>query len=146
MTQEIKIRFGGDSRNKLNTRGIMPCHEDGEEWTDDALATLNRQKTNVVVETEDEAEALLKAVDRMRDRVPAGGIAGGEGTTWMTHAHQRAFNRVHSELVDACKERGWCGFEPEPDDITVVCGCDTEWTCKETESQIICPRCGPVEV
>jgi len=91
MEYPIKIRWTGDARTKLATRYFEPAQADGVE-PDHVTAMLNRQKTNVVVESEEEHNALRRGLENMIEtRSP-------EWTTWMTAAHMRAYKRVANEL------------------------------------------------
>ena len=101
---DIKIRLTGDTRSKLMSRGVVPSLEDGEDWASEAEEVLTRQKTNIVVVSESEARALDRAISILEMFSP-------RGCTWMTPSHERAVRRVRSEWEEACRERGWCGFE-----------------------------------
>lgn len=84
----IKVRWTGDARTKLVTREIEPSD------CNNALNTLTRQKTNVVVENGMEKSELLECLNAALRRSPS-------GTVWMTPQHKSAFERVRSELSEA---------------------------------------------
>jgi len=100
MTEAIKIRLTGDSRSKLHTREVEVMLADEEPRADEVAKTTDRQKTNLVVETQEEAQALSDALKRVRDRDP-------DYCVWMTHNHKRAYRRVWKELREEMAERGW---------------------------------------
>jgi len=116
MEAPIKIRMTGDSRSKLQSRGIVPAWEDGDDDAEAAFNALNRQKTNIVMKTEQEARGVLRGVEKMTMRHP-------RSCTWMTGPHMRAFERVERELISELKERELCGFEPDTS-VTVDCPTD----------------------
>ena len=94
LDEPIKIRWTGDARSKLLTRSMVPTLEDGHEWPEYAIETMQRQKTNIVINTRAELMAFEHALDNMLMRVQ-------RETVWMTAAHERAFERVHSDLIEA---------------------------------------------
>ena len=96
----IKVRWTGDAREKLLSRELTPRAEDGDEGAETAMNTLTRQKTNIVVDSKEEAQPLKKALDTACGRSPT-------GTVWMTPAHLSAFKRVRAEVTQAMNERGW---------------------------------------
>ena len=87
----IKISWTGDARTKLVTRYFEPAQADGDEL-DGVTKMFARQKTNVVIKSEEERNALRRGLENMIEtRSP-------EWTTWMTAAHMRAYKRVSKEL------------------------------------------------
>lgn len=92
-------------RHQSKSRGLVrPARRRGGHFVDFdaepytlAARTLERQKTNVVVNTVEEAEALVGALDRY--------VGGGTtGQTWMNKAMDKAFQRVQAEVRDALSE------------------------------------------
>nr|WP_144064057.1 hypothetical protein [Haloferax volcanii] len=89
----IKVSWTGKARSKAWGHFV---DFDAEPYTL-AARTLERQKTNVVVNTVEEAEALVGALDRY--------VGGGTtGQTWMNKAMDKAFQRVQAEVRDALSE------------------------------------------
>lgn len=88
-----KIAWTGDARIKLGTRRIeaaLASEEDRARKAELAWGTLTRQKTNVVINSREEAEALRTFVSELeRD---------GDGRVWLTWAHNRAYKRILGEL------------------------------------------------
>jgi hypothetical protein len=108
----------------------MPAFEDGVEWAEDARAALGRQKTNIVINNESEAEGIKTALERLRARQPAKGAGtANNGCVWMSNAHMRAFDRVYDELISALEEREWLGHEQTPNQI--------KWKCPECGKEAI---------
>jgi hypothetical protein len=83
----IKVSWTGKARSKAWEHFV---DFDAERYTL-AARTLERQKTNVVVNTVEEAEALV-------------GGGGTAGRTWMNKAMDKAFQRVQAEVRDALSE------------------------------------------
>ena len=93
LDEPIKIRWTGDARTKLITRYFEPAQADGAE-PDSVTKMFNRQKTNVVIESEEELNALRRGLDSLiNTRSP-------KWTVWMTGAHMRAYKRVRNELPE----------------------------------------------
>lgn len=93
----IKIKWSGDARSKFKNRKVRARVNDEGPHGDETLATLDRLKTRVVVESEDEAialESMLAGQARKR-------------YTWTTDAHVSAYERVLDELRDAMEARDW---------------------------------------
>ena len=54
----------------------------------------------------------------------------------------RAFNRVHSELVEALREREWCGYEPKPEKKQIDCpNCENSVVSGEVGEEVFCISC-----
>lgn len=84
--------------------------EGWEEWSLDledngrpavAYRTLNRQKTNVIIKTVEEATALHNVLDWYS----TGG--GPRGITWMNMAMENSARRVRKEIREGLEERGY---------------------------------------
>lgn len=93
----IKIRWAGEARMKINSHNLDFDSEKSERVT----RTLDRQKTNAVIETVDEAEALANEMDRYRHD------AGFEGRSWVNGAIASACDRIRGEIITAMGERGY---------------------------------------
>mgnify|MGYP007039260602 FL=1 len=98
LPEPIKIKWVGDARTKLVTREIEPQTADGV-MPDSAFNPMARQKTQIVIKTYEELQAIHTALKGARMR-SSGGIV------WMTPAHERAYDRVHRELREAVSELG----------------------------------------
>lgn len=66
-----------------------------------AYRAFGRQKTNVVMETVEEAQSVYAVLGRYANG------AGRHGITWMNHAMQRSVRRVRREIREALAERGY---------------------------------------
>jgi len=140
MTEPIKIQWTGDARTKLGTRYIESRLYSNEEGVavnaERAMDTLTRQKTQVVIETEEEAKAFMRFIKRaVRD--------GDNGRTWTTAAHLRAFERVMGEFISGLKEREWMGYEPDeyPNGFNWTCpNCGKDHVSGD-DSRLFCMNC-----
>lgn len=102
----IKVRWSNDSAslNKFLTRQIEPAKgtpNDRQDFVPEvprlAAATVTRQKTNVVIETEEERDALLLMLRQF-----GGGIAHpASGGKWATKSQHDAIKRVISDIESA---------------------------------------------
>lgn len=96
----IKVRFTGDARTKFHSRQLEPMHgtpteqlSQGEDMLHRATDVAGREKTNLVVRSDDELEAILTNLRQFRDLAnPA------TGASWATRNHLKAVDRVISEL------------------------------------------------
>jgi len=89
----IKIRMIGYTRNR-----IAEYNADFQsERSDRFLSALNRQKTNIVVLSPEEAQAVITEF----------GEYDSSMRSWMTAASDMALNRVQNEIIDAMRERGY---------------------------------------
>jgi predicted transcriptional regulator len=93
----IKINWTGDARTKFKTRSVRARVDDGVESGELTMATLDRLKTRVVVETEREAEALEVMLENQ----------ARAKYTWTTEAHTKAYWRVLDELRNGMRARDW---------------------------------------
>lgn len=123
----VQVKWTGDARQKMSSRGVMPAYEDGADWAETAREALNEYASIIKLRTREDAAAFLKGLDRVRSREP-------QTCTWMTGAHGRAYDRVYSEVLDALTEQGvavdasglgapsleWPEDEDEQDDRTTV--------------------------
>lgn len=96
----IKISWTGVARRKIKGLNL----DFDSDQSDRVVAALDRQKTNVVIRTVDEATAVAS---EMRSYVDCG---GRDGRVWMNGPASKACERVMNDVVDAMRERG---FEPE---------------------------------
>ena len=90
----IKIDWTGDARQKFRGRKVDARINDGGPHGEETAATLDRYKTIVSVETEEEAEALEAMLEGMVDA----------GYSWQTENHTKAFRRVLKELREGMDE------------------------------------------
>ncbi len=116
----IKVRWTGRLRARIQERqwDYVATKNDEGEWVvaeehygDDAdplkrcnalaYRALTRQKTNVVMETVDEAQAVYRVVSYYTDG------AGRHGITWMNGAMQSSARRVSREIRDGLEKRGY---------------------------------------
>lgn len=105
----IKIRWRGSLRDRVGERQWdmgATRNEDGEwvpdpdardEWAPAAYAALSRQKTNVVIKTVEEAEAVYATLGYYASGDGPGGI------TWMNAAMAKSARRVRREIEDGLK-------------------------------------------
>lgn len=93
LPEPIKIKWAGDARTKLLTREIEPATAD-EILPECAFYPMTRQTTQIVIETHNELDAIENALSWARER-------SSRSTTWMSPAHERAYDRVHRELAQA---------------------------------------------
>lgn len=143
-SEPVKIQWTGDARVKLGTRYIesrlQSDDADTAETANRAMSTLTRQKTQIVIKSEQEANALMGFLKRaVRD--------GDSGRTWTTINHFRAFERVKADLIDALRGREWCGYQPKSTTINVDCPeCGKTHAAKGDDEQVHCLSCGPFEI
>lgn len=115
----IKVRWTGKLRSRVQERqwDRTARKVDGEWIVDpdlmgedaDSLAkcsgltfrALSRQKTNVVVETVEEARAVYRVMDRYKNG------AGRRGITWMNGSMENTARRVRSNIRTELEERGY---------------------------------------
>lgn len=108
----VKVRFPWslDARRKLCSRQWEPSKADAGTDADGYSRFLaqigpcvntERQKTNVVVKTVGEAEALLQSADSFYAE-----SRGAVSRVWQTGAHARAYKRLRDELIDALEDAG----------------------------------------
>ena len=90
----IKVRWTGYARDRIQ------CYNGdfSTERSDLVQATLERQKTNVVIETVEEGEAVVRELDEYHSTLQR---------DWMNEAMDNALNRVQSEIVAELEQRGW---------------------------------------
>lgn len=108
LPEPLKFRWQGRLRGRIQERQWdYAATKDGDEWVvdDDAeprakgsYLALTRQKTNVVIETVEEAQALYSTMGHYC----AGG--GREGITWMNGMMVKSAKRVRSEIVSGLQE------------------------------------------
>lgn len=94
LEEPIKVRWTGDSRVKWETRTLEPLAADGSEEAELSREVNNRQKTQLVVETEEELEAVLSTLQRHAE------FCGPYGAVWGTPAKKKAAERVIIELEE----------------------------------------------
>lgn len=113
----IKFSWTGKAREKIKYRNL----DFDSEKSDRIFRALDRQKTNVVIHTVQEAENLANEMDRYRD------AAGGSGRVWVNGAIASACERVRSEVISAMEGLGYVAdasglhvefSEPEGDVMT----------------------------
>jgi hypothetical protein len=119
LDEPITIRWTGRLRGRIQERQwdyVASKNDDGEwvvaeeHYGDDAddlkqcnalaYRALTRQKTNVVIETVDEAKAVYRVLDYYKDG------AGRHGITWMNGPMEKAARRVRREIRVGLDERG----------------------------------------
>lgn len=97
--KDIKVRFTGKARRMYGSRELTPAYEDGVESAEIAWEPNNRQKTQLVIDTEEEAKATLKHLNRHLDRCEE---TGPYGTVWaapgMAKAVRRVIETIESEM------------------------------------------------
>lgn len=86
LDEPIKIRFTGKFRRKLTEHAL---EFDAEPW-ELIESTLSRQKTNIVIKTEDEAESLISKLSGYEN-----------GRTWMNASMNKCATRVKTEIQSA---------------------------------------------
>lgn len=101
LEEPIKIRWTGDARTKFVTRELEPrAGTDGmRESARRAGRTIQREKTNVVIETVEEAEAFRECIESFHKHV----TPADDG--WRTAAHIRAVRRVLGETREQIDAR-----------------------------------------
>lgn len=95
----IKIRWTGYARGRISEYNASYEEEDEDSTISPKrfLRAVNRQKTNIVIRTVEEADAVyaeLRAYD------------SGQ-RTWMNHAMDRSISRVQREIVSRMEQRGY---------------------------------------
>lgn len=119
LAEPMKIQWTGKLRGRVQERqwDYAASKVDGEwvvdpdlkaEDADDlkqcnalAYRALTRQKTNVVLETIEEAQAVYRVLDYYADG------AGPHGITWMNGPMQKSVRRVRREIREGLDERGY---------------------------------------
>ena len=93
----IKVRWQGDSRAKWETRTLEPMAADGMgKFNVDAARRANtRQKTQVVIRTDEEYGAVVETLEKHID------FCGPYGAHWGTPAKKKAAERVLKEIKEA---------------------------------------------
>jgi len=117
LDEPIKVRWTGKLRGRVQNRqwdyihnsgkdedGEWIISEDAEPWNIACWRTLKRQKTNVVIETVEEANAMLRIMGYYEDG------AGPNGITWMDGPMVEVAKRVVREIREGLKEQG---YEPK---------------------------------
>lgn len=89
----IKVRWTGYARSR-----ISEYNTDFDSISSDRFEqAVNRQKTNVVIETVEEASAVASEMDNY----------SSYQRSWMDSSMDQAVNRVQSEIVEEMEERGY---------------------------------------
>lgn len=119
LVEPIVIRWTGKLRGRVQERqwDYAASKVDGEWQVDPDLyaedadnlkqcnglcyRALTRQKTNVVLETVEEAQSLYRVLDYYRDG------AGKRGITWMNGPMQKSARRVSREVREGLEQRGY---------------------------------------
>lgn len=89
MNEPIKVRWHGKARDKCHSQWNNMADERGDSLQKDyclACDTLERQKGNVVIKSEEEAHALLNAFD--------GYVGESTARDWMTKRMDDSMKRV----------------------------------------------------
>lgn len=116
---EIPIKFGWTGKARMKIYGHNLDFD--SEKSDCVARTLDRQKTNVVIKTVEEAHALANEMDRYRDD------GGSYGRVWVNGAIAKACDRVRSEVISGMKGLGYVAdatgrgvtfSEPDEDAVT----------------------------
>jgi len=94
LNEPIKVRWQGDSRVKYETRTLEPLSADGAEYVDDARRANAKQKTQIVIETEEELEGTIRYLDKHIE------FCGQYGAIWGTRGKQKAAERVLDEILN----------------------------------------------
>lgn len=93
----IKISWSGYARGRI--KGYNQDFD--SEKSDRVVRTLDRQKTNVVIHTLAEAEALAEELNKYVNE------AGDHGRTWVNGAIASACQRVQSEITTGVQNAGY---------------------------------------
>lgn len=126
LPEPIKIRWDGDARHRVRT-GLHAALE--SDWTGRALAIrcFDRQKTNVVVRTREERDALLAELDTLDSPAEWGERVGYSANGL------NAIRRVKRELRPG----------EDSEDTGVTCGCGAT-AAGGGGPPVTCPQCGDV--
>ncbi|MBP1985960.1 hypothetical protein [Halolamina salifodinae] len=127
-TSPIKVRWSGDARSKLRTRKLQARLADGAEGAEAAARAMDRQKTQVVAETEAEAVALEEIVSLMAE----------SQYRWTTEGHLKAFRRVRDELHEEMEARDWGEYGVDEESVETTDDLLPEWTAEAGN----CSECG----
>lgn len=95
----IKVQWTGYARSRIGEYAGDAVNS--SEWAHKVYRTLSRQKTNAVIHTVEEAEALAKEMNSYIDE------HGPHGRTWVNASVHRVCQRVQQEIIDAMDERGY---------------------------------------
>jgi hypothetical protein len=96
----IKIRWTGYARNRICEYKQNATTERGDR-ADCVIRTLSRQKTNAVIKTVEEADALANEMNGYINE------AGPEGRIWVNGSIASACERVQSEVISGMKDLGY---------------------------------------
>lgn len=92
----VKVRWTGYARDRLAEYAVDLAQDDDDtRWTH-IQAALGRQKTNVVLETVEEAEALASELGDLQ-----------MGRPWTNSSIERAARRVQGEITEDLAEQGY---------------------------------------
>jgi len=89
----IRVPWTADARAKFTDQVIAPAVEEGREWAEEAEAVVNRTSTRIVMTNASEAEAILSAIDHVRNHPH-------RQSSWMKADHLRSIMRVYDEITD----------------------------------------------
>lgn len=95
LDEPIKVRWTGYGRNRISEYN----GDFSTEKSDQFCRTVNRQKTNVVIKTVEEAEAVASELNSF--------IGETGQRVWMNGPMDKAFSRVQREIIEGMEERGY---------------------------------------
>ena len=101
LNNPIKVRWTGVARDRLGGWALDFANADEDNGMEHYVNADSRQKTNVVIETVEEAEAVAGFMNKVI------GEGGNYGRTWVNGSVDKAGQRVRREIVDAMAERGF---------------------------------------
>lgn len=100
----LKIRWTGYARNRISEYNS----DFSTERSDKFLNTVNRQKTNIVIKTVDEATSVYNELNEYHS----------SQRVWMNRSMDKALNRVRDEIKSGMNKRGYEYKENEFVDTT----------------------------
>lgn len=100
LADPIKVRWGGDSRLKYETRTLEPLSADGFDGADAARRANARQVTQLDIRTEKELAGTLDGLAKHID------FSGQYGAHWGSESKKRAAERVDREIRHAAEAQG----------------------------------------
>lgn len=135
----IKIRWTGRARLRIKDVALDIGYNGWDDTVTDAhhariYDALDRQKTNVVIETVEEAQALAGEMNGYRNE------SGRGGRVWVNGAIANACQRVQDEIVRGMEERGFVARDLDRCDMSFD-PVDTDGSGDVDDDHVLCKTC-----
>lgn len=135
LTEPVKVRWTGYTRNRI----AEYMHDFDSDSSELVANTLNREKTNVVVNTGAEAHALLNELEGY----------DSDSRVWLDQNQENSINRVKAEIESELEARGHIELDDEsngqsrkPNSLCMDCpGCGKTHAVAKDSDTLFCLNC-----